>query len=390
MDRKIYLDHAATTYVRKEVLDEMLPYFSEFYGNPSSMHAFGRETRNAINIARQRVAKVLNADEKEIYFTSGGTESDNWAVKGTAYANIQKGKHIITTSIEHHAVLDSCKYLKEHGYDVTFLPVDEYGRVTPEHVLEVIRPDTILISIMTANNEIGTIEPIAEIGKIAREKKIIFHTDAVQAAGHIELDVKALNADLLTIAAHKFYGPKGVGALYIRKGTKIEKYMHGGAQERNKRATTENTPAIVGMGKALELISAEREEENKRLSKLRDMLIHGILDQISDAKLNGHPTDRLPGNANISFTGIEGEALLVSLDIKGIAASSGSACMSGSFDPSYVLLAIGADEDLARSSARFTLGEKTTEEDIAYTVENTVNIVKKLREISPFYKAKEK
>lgn len=390
MEKKIYLDHAATTYVRKDVLDEMLPYFSEFYGNPSSMHAFGRETRNAINIARQRVAKVLNADEKEIYFTSGGTESDNWAIKGAAYANSQKGKHIITTNIEHHAVLDSCKYLKEHGYDVTFLPVDKYGRVTPEQVFEAVRPDTILISIMTANNEIGTIEPIAEIGKIAREKKIIFHTDAVQAAGHLELDVKVLNVDLLTMAAHKFYGPKGVGALYIRKGTKIEKYLHGGAQERNKRATTENTPAIVGMGKALELVSAEREEENMRLSKLRDMLIHGILSQIPDARLNGHPTERLPGNANISFPGIEGEALLVSLDMKGIAASSGSACMSGSFDPSYVLLAIGADEDLARSSARFTLGEKTTEEDIAYTIENTVKIVKKLREISPFYKAKEK
>jgi cysteine desulfurase len=286
--------------------------------------------------------------------------------------------------------MDSCKYLEKNGFEVTYLHVDEYGFVMPEQVRDAIRPDTILITIMTANNEVGTILPIGDIGKVAKEKGIIFHTDAVQAAGHIQLDVNELNVDLLTISAHKFYGPKGIGALYIRKGTKIEKYLHGGAQERNKRATTENTPGIVGLGKALELIDSGSEIENLRLISLRDKMINEILEKVPDAKLNGHPQKRLPGNVNISFQGIEGEALLVSLDYKGIAASSGSACMSGSFDPSYVLLALGVDDELARSSVRFTMGEITTDKEIEYTVQNVVEIVKKLREISPFYKAKEK
>jgi cysteine desulfurase len=385
MDRKIYLDHAATTYVKKEVLNEMMPYFSDIFGNPSSAHAFGREAKNAVNIARSRIASVLNADEKEIYFTSGGTESDNWAIKGIAYAHRDKGRHIITTKIEHHAVMDSCEYLGKNGYEITYLPVDEYGLVTPEQVKEAIRPDTILVSIMTANNEIGTIEPIADIGAVTREKGVLFHTDAVQAAGSIPLDVKQLNADLLSISAHKFYGPRGVGALYIRKGVKIEKFLHGGAQERNKRATTENTPGIVGAGYALELAAEHMQEESGRLVQLRDRLIKAVMADIPHAKLNGHPIKRLPGNANFSFQGIEGEALLVMLDMNGIAGSSGSACMSGSFDPSYVLMATGMKEEQARSSVRLTLGAVNTEADIDYTIDNLKEIVQKLRDISPFY-----
>ncbi len=386
MDRKVYLDYAATTYVKKEVIDEMTPYFGVVFGNPSSLHSFGREARSAVCKARQRVAEALNADEREVYFTSGGTESDNWAIKGVAYANRNKGKHIITTNIEHHAVLDTCRYLEKNGYEVTFLKADRYGLVTPGQVKEAIRDDTILITVMTANNEVGSIMPIREIGKTAREKGVIFHTDAVQAAGHIPLDVKELNADMLTISAHKFYGPKGAGALFIRKGVKIEKYLHGGAQERNRRATTENTPGIAGMGKALELAVEEMPAESARLANLRDKFIKDVMDNIEGVQLNGHPELRLPGNINLSFSGIEGEALLVGLDMKGIAASSGSACMSGSFEPSYVLLALGLNDETARGSVRLTMGASTTEEDMQYTLENLIAIIKKLRDISPFYK----
>ena len=300
-ERQVYFDHAATTPVKREVLDAMMPYFSEAYGNPSSIYALGRKSRKAIEEAREKVAGVLNADPSEIFFTGSGTEADNWAIKGVAYANAKKGKHIITSAIEHHAVLHTCNYLESEGYEVTYLPVDADGLVSPEDVEKAIRPDTILVSIMTANNEIGTIQPIAEIGRITRSKNVLFHTDAVQAVGHMKLDVKELNVDLLSLSAHKFYGPKGVGALYIRKGTKITQYMHGGAQERNRRASTENVPGIVGLGKAIELAHENMETSNKKLITLRDRLINEVLEKIPYVRLNGHREKRLPGNVNFSF-----------------------------------------------------------------------------------------
>jgi len=385
MDKKVYLDHAATTYVKKEVLEEMLPYFTEMYGNPSSIHSFGRDAKRAMDKARERTAAALNAKPAEIFFTGSGSEADNWAIKGVAYANRQKGNHIITTAIEHHAVLHTCQFLEKKGYRVTYLPVDQYGLVTPEQVEAAITDQTILISIMYANNEIGTIEPIPEIGRIARERGIVFHTDAVQAVGNIDIDVEKSCIDLLSLSAHKFYGPKGVGALYVRKGIKMENFIHGGAQERNRRAGTENLPGIVGLGKAIELAYLHYKEHNEHLLFLRDKLINGIKERIPYVRLNGHPTKRLPGNVNFSFEFIEGESLLLSLDMKGIAGSSGSACTSGSLDPSHVLLAIGLSHELAHGSLRLTLGDENSEEDIDYCLEVLPSIVERLRQMSPLF-----
>jgi len=385
MEQRIYLDHAATTYTKPEVLDEMLPYFTSKFGNPSSVHSFGREARKALDLARERVAKAINADPTEVFFTAGGTEADNWAIKGAALANQKKGNHIITTAIEHHAVFHTCNYLERNGFEVTYLPVDSYGLVDPEQVRNAINERTILISVMAANNEIGTIQPIKEIGAIAKEKGILFHTDAVQAIGSIPIDVKDMNIDLLSLSAHKFYGPKGVGALYVRKGAKVQQMIHGGAQEKNRRAGTENLPAIVGLGKAIELATQDIPGRNARIEALRDRLINGILSKVEYTRLNGHPTKRLPGNVNFSFEFIEGEALLLSLDIQGIAGSSGSACTSGSLDPSHVLLAIGLPHEIAHGSLRLSLGDENTEEEIDYVLEVLPKIVQRLREMSPLF-----
>ncbi len=385
MEQRIYLDHAATTYTKPEVLEEMLPYFTEKYGNPSSVHSFGRESRKALDLARDRVAKAINGDSNDIYFTGSGTESDNWAIKGVALANKKKGNHIITSSIEHHAVMHTCNQLEREGFIVTYLPVDKYGLVDAELVREAITDKTILITIMTANNEIGTIQPIKEIGTIAREKKVLFHTDAVQAIGSIPIDVKEMNVDLLSLSAHKFYGPKGVGALYMRKGVKAQQMIHGGAQERNRRGGTENLPAIVGMGKAIELAVTDMPARSERIQSLRDRLIEGIIPSVANTRLNGHPTKRLPGNVNFSFEFIEGEALLLSLDLKGIAGSSGSACTSGSLDPSHVLLGIGLSHEIAHGSLRLTLGDQNTEEEVDYVLEVLPQVVQRLREMSPLF-----
>ncbi|NMA34195.1 MAG: cysteine desulfurase NifS [Clostridiaceae bacterium] len=383
--RSIYFDHAATTHVKREVLEAMLPYFSENYGNPSTVYTIGRTSKKAIEEARETVARIIGAEPREIFFTGSGTEADNWAVKGAAYANMKKGKHIITTSIEHHAVLHACQYLESEGFEVTYLPVDEYGLVTPGQVEAAIRPDTILISIMFANNEIGTIQPIAEIGRIAREKGICFHTDAVQAMGNIKINVSELNVDMLSMSAHKFYGPKGVGALYVRKGVKLTSFMHGGAQERGRRASTENVPGIIGLAKALELADMNMEQHNRKLVALRDRTIEEIEKKIPFVRLNGHREKRLPGNVNFSFEFIEGESLLLMLDLKGIAASSGSACTSGSLDPSHVLLAIGLPHEKAHGSLRITFGDENTDEDVDYLMEVLPEIVRRLREMSPLY-----
>lgn len=385
MGDRIYLDHAATTYTKPEVLEEMLPYFTRQYGNPSSVHSFGRESRKAMDLARERTAKALHANSNEIFFTGSGTEADNWAVKGAALANRKKGNHIITTSIEHHAVLYTCNYLERNGFEVTYLPVDEFGLIDAEQVRNAITDQTILISVMTANNEIGTIQPIKEIGAIAREKGVLFHTDAVQAIGSVPIDVDEMNIDLLSLAAHKFYGPKGVGALYMRKGVKTQQMIHGGAQERNRRAGTENLPAIVGLGKAIELVTLNIPEHNARLEALRSRLITGILSTVENTRLNGHPEKRLPGNVNFCFEFIEGEALLLSLDIKGIAGSSGSACTSGTLDPSHVLLAIGLPHEIAHGSLRLTLGDQNTQEEIDYVLEVLPQVVQRLREMSPLF-----
>jgi len=386
-DRIIYLDHAATTPVRPEVVEAMLPYFNTKFGNPSSIYSLGRDSKKAVEEARETVAKAIGAQPREIFFTGSGTEADNWAIKGTAYANRQKGKHIITTAIEHHAVLHTCQYLESDGFEVTYLPVDSDGLVTPEQVSAAIRPDTILITIMFANNEIGTIQPIAEIGKIAREKGITFHTDAVQAMGNIPINVAEMNIDLLSMSSHKFYGPKGIGALYIRKGVKITSFLHGGAQERGRRASTENVPAIVGLAKALEIATENMESYNKKLIALRDRTIREIEQKIPYIRLNGHREKRLPGNVNFSFEFIEGESLLLMLDMKGIAASSGSACTSGSLDPSHVLLAIGLPHEIAHGSLRITFGDDNTDADVDTLMEVLPVIVQKLREMSPLYEA---
>ena len=382
---RIYLDNAATTRVRPEVAAEVLPIMTETYGNPSSVHAFGREAKKALEKARTQVATAIGAKKEEIFFTAGGSESDNWALKGTAHQLRAKGNHIITTAIEHHAILHTCKALEKEGFTVTYLPVDEYGLVTPEQVEAAITPETILVSIMMANNEIGTIEPIAEIGAVCKKHGVLFHTDAVQAIGHVPVDVKAMNVDMLSMSGHKFYAPKGVGALYVRSGVRLENLIEGGAQERSRRAGTENLPAIVGMGKAIEMITAEQQEENARLTAMRDRLIQGILEKIPDSRLNGHPTRRLPGNVNVSIRFIEGESLLLSLDMVGIAGSSGSACTSGSLDPSHVLLAIGLPHEIAHGSLRLTLGRDNTEQDVDYVLEQLPKIVERLRSMSPLY-----
>ena len=386
-DRFVYFDHAATTPVRKEVLEEMLPYFSDRFGNASTVYSIGRQSKKAVEEARERVAKALNADIREIFFTGSGTEADNWAIKGVAYANRSKGKHIITTSIEHHAVLHTCQYLEKEGFEVTYLPVDKEGLINIEDLKAAIKPDTILITIMFANNEIGTIQPIQEIGKIAKERGIYFHTDAVQAVGNIKIDVNALNIDLLSLSAHKFYGPKGIGALYIRKGVKIAAFMHGGAQERGRRASTENVPAIVGLGKAIEIAHLKIDEYNKHLIELREKAYNEIMDKIPFVRLNGHRNSRLPGNLNFSFEFVEGESLLLMLDMKGICASSGSACTSGSLDPSHVLLAIGLPHEIAHGSLRLTFGEGNTIEDVEYLMSVLPDIVERLRDMSPLYEA---
>jgi len=385
MDKKIYFDHAATTPTRKEVLDEMIPYFTEKYGNPSSVYSIANITKSAIDQARMRVAEAIGANEKEIFFTSGGTESDNWAIKGIAENYHSKGNHIITTKIEHHAVLETCEYLEKKGYEVTYLDVDEYGLIDLEQLKKSIKDTTILISIMFANNEIGTIQPIAEIGAIAREKGIVFHTDAVQAVGQVDINVEDMNIDLLSLSGHKIYGPKGVGALYVRRGIKLRSYIHGGAQEKRRRAGTENVPGIVGLGKAIEIVKSNRDEIVKKQIELRDYLIEKVLKEVPYTKLNGHPTKRLPNNVNFSFRFIEGESLLIMLDMKNICASSGSACTSGSLDPSHVLLAIGLPHEIAHGSLRISLGEKNTKEEIDYLVKSVKEIVSRLRDMSPLY-----
>ncbi|WP_132995761.1 cysteine desulfurase NifS [Sporanaerobacter acetigenes] len=385
MRNYIYMDNAATTPTKKEVLAEMLPYFSEKYGNPSSIYSLGGQSKNAVEKAREQVAIALGAKAKEIYFTSGGSEADNWAIKGIAFANRHKGNHIITSKIEHHAVLHTCEFLERQGFKITYLDVDEYGVVDIEQLKNSITDETILISIMFANNEIGTIQPIKEIGEIAKEKGVYFHTDAVQAIGNIKIDVNELNIDLLSLSAHKFHGPKGVGALYIRQGVKLDNLIEGGAQEKNRRAGTENVPGIVGLGKAIELAYENLDEHNEKLINLRERLIKGIFDNIDDVRLNGHPTNRLPGNTNFCFKYIEGESLLLSLDIEGVAGSSGSACTSGSLDPSHVLLAIGLPHEIAHGSLRLTLGDFNTEEEVDYVVEKLIPIVQRLRDMSPLY-----
>ena len=382
---RIYLDNAATTRVRPEVAAEVLPIMTEVFGNASSVHAFGREGKKALEKARVQVANAIGAKKEEIYFTAGGSEADNWALKGAAAQLKGKGNHIITTQIEHHAILHTCKALEKDGFKVTYLPVDEYGLVTAEQVEAAITPETILVSIMFANNEIGTVEPIKEIGAVCKAHKVLFHTDAVQAIGHVAVDVKDMNIDMLSMSGHKFYAPKGVGALYLRTGVRLQNLIEGGAQERSRRAGTENLPAIAGMGKAIELICEEMEEENARITAMRDRLIAGILEKIPDARLNGHPEKRLPGNVNVSIRFIEGEALLLSLDMAGIAGSSGSACTSGSLDPSHVLLAIGLPHEIAHGSLRLTLGRDNTEKDVDYVLEQLPKIVERLRAMSPLY-----
>ncbi|WP_425807555.1 cysteine desulfurase NifS [Desulfitobacterium sp. Sab5] len=384
--RRVYMDHSATTPVDPEVAQLVMTYYTEKYGNPSSVHSFGQEAKEGLEKAREQVAALIGAQPSEITFTSGGTEADNMAIFGTAEAQKKKGKHIITSAVEHHAVLDSCGYLAKNGYDLTVIPVDEEGFVNPQDIEKAIRPDTILISIMHANNEVGTIQPIAEIGKIAKEKGVIFHVDAVQSLSKVPIDVKTMNIDLLTISSHKIYGPKGVGALYIRKGVRLLPRIHGGGQEKKRRSGTENLPGIVGFGKACELAGERMNAEIERLKVLRDKLLDGIVERIDYVKVNGPRGDkRLANNVNVSILYVEGESLLLSLDMMGIAASSGSACTSGSLDPSHVLLAMGLKHEVAHGSLRFSLGKQNTEEDIDYVLEQLPKIVERLRMMSPLY-----
>jgi len=383
--RTIYMDHSATTFVKPEVVTAMIPFFTEHFGNPSSIYGIARESKKAIDVARVQTAKALGAEPDEIYFTSGGSESDNWAIKGVAFANRKRGNHIITTQIEHHAVLHTCQYLEKEGFEVTYLPVDQYGLVDTAVLEKAITEKTILISIMYANNEIGTIEPISELGAIARKHKVYFHTDAVQAIGSIPIDVKAQNIDLLSLSAHKFYGPKGTGALYIKKGVRIENLIHGGGQERRRRAGTENIAGIVGLGKAIELATADIPGHSAKIRAMRDRLIKGVLSTISHTRLNGHPEKRLAGNFNVSFEFIEGESMLLWLDDEGICASTGSACTSGSLEPSHVLLATGLPVEISHGSLRLSLGDANTEKDVDVVLEVLPKIVTKLRDMSPLY-----
>lgn len=383
--RKIYLDNAATTALSPKVLEAMTPYLTGVYGNPSSVHGFGQEAKRGLDIARAQVALALNCGPGEVIFTGCGTESDNTAILGAAEQYKSKGKHIVTTSVEHHAVLHTCEHLEKQGYEVTYLPVDAFGRVSAQQVKDAIRGDTILTTVMFANNEVGTIMPIPEIAAVCREKGVLFHTDAVQAVGHIPVDVKAMGIDMLSLSAHKFHGPKGVGALYCRKGVRLPSLIMGGAQEKNRRAGTENVAGIVGLGAAIQLACENMAGNATRMTILRDRLMRG-LEEIPEVKLNGHPTERLPNNVNYSIKYIEGESILLMLDMNGIAASSGSACTSGSLDPSHVLLAMGLPHEIAHGSVRLTLGDETIAEDIDYTVETLKRIVERLRAMSPLYK----
>lgn len=385
MKEFVYLDNAATTKVRPEVVEAMLPYFTEIYGNASAVYDFGQKCKQAIEDARETIAASIGTKAANIYFTAGGSESDNWALKGVAEAYGDKGKHIITTKIEHHAILHTCAYLEQHGYEVTYLDVDADGLVSPEALRQAIRPDTILISVMFANNEIGTIEPIAELGQIAHEHGILFHTDAVQAYTQVPIDVEKMHIDLLSASGHKLNGPKGIGFLYIRQGLKLKSFIHGGAQERKRRAGTENVPGIVGLGKAVEIAMETMEERTEKESELRDYLIARIEEEIPFAKLNGHREKRLPNNVNFCFRFIEGESMLIMLDMAGICGSSGSACTSGSLDPSHVLLAIGLPHEIAHGSLRLTFGDENTKEQVDYVVDHLKEIVAKLRAMSPLY-----
>ena len=386
MNKKvIYLDNAATTKTRPEVVEAMLPYFTEKFGNPSSVYGFASQNKEAVTIAREQIAKALNAPTQDIYFTAGGSEADNWALKAAAEAYRDKGNHIITTKIEHHAILHTCEYLEKNGCEVTYLDVDENGVVNLEQLKKAIKPTTILISVMYANNEIGTLQPIKEIGQIAKEHGVLFHTDAVQAFGQLPIDVAAENIDMLSASGHKLNGPKGIGFLYIKKGLKLRSLIHGGGQERKRRAGTENVPGIVGFGKAVELAVAGMDEKIKKETELRDYLIDRVLAEIPYVRLNGHRTLRLPNNANFSFQFIEGESLLIMLDMKGICASSGSACTSGSLDPSHVMIAIGLPHEIAHGSLRLTLSEETTKEEIDFTIDQLKAIVQNLRNMSPLY-----
>jgi cysteine desulfurase len=383
--KMVYMDHSATTATDPDVVKAMLPWFSLMYGNPSSLYKIALESKAAIDDARKKVASALGAEPEEIYFTSGGTESDNWALVGVAFANRKKGDHIITSAIEHHAVLHICKYLEKQGFKVTYLPVDKDGRIQIDDLRAAITDRTILVSVMFANNEIGTIQPVKEIGSVCRERGVLFHTDAVQAVGNLSIDVAEMKIDLLSLSAHKFYGPKGVGALYIRKGVRVDSYMHGGAQERRKRAGTENVPGIVGLGVAIEKAAQNIDNNVSRIRSLRDKLLDKILDEIPNTRLNGDRNDRLPGNINISFQFIEGESLLLLLDNAGIAASTGSACSSGSLEPSHVLLATGLPAEIAHGSLRLTLGLENTDEDVSYVFSEIKKAVERLRVMSPLY-----
>jgi cysteine desulfurase len=389
MSRFVYADNAATTAVSKPVLDAMIPYFIENYGNPSSIYSIGRDAREAIDTARQKVADAIGAEAQEIYFTSGGSEADNWAIRGTAIANVKKGKHLITSRFEHHAVLHTMKALEKEGFEVTYLEVNANGVIKPEDLAAAIRPDTTLVTIMYANNEIGTIQPIPELAKICHDRGVTFHTDAVQAIGHVAINVKDQGIDLLSLSAHKFHGPKGVGVLYIRKGLRFPNLIEGGAQERNRRAGTENVPGIVGLATAIELATTDIAEKGEKVKALRDRLIDGIL-KLPCTRLNGDRINRLPGNVNISVEGIEGESLLLMLDMNGICASSGSACTSGSLDPSHVLLALGLRHEVAHGSLRLTIDENTTQEDIYYILEVLPTIVDRLRAMSPVWEQLQK
>jgi cysteine desulfurase len=388
MKKLVYMDHAATTPVKPDVIEAMLPYFSEKFGNPSSLYALARDSKEAVEHARAQVAAAIGASPDEIFFTAGGSESDNWAIKGTAFANRKKGDHIITSAIEHHAVLHTCEYLEKQGFSVTYLPVDRYGLVDPADVEAAITERTILVTVMAANNEIGTLQPIREIGRIARAHGVPFHTDAVQAVGAVKIDVKADNIDMLSLSGHKFYGPKGIGALYVRKGTRLDSLVHGGGQERQRRAGTENLPGIVGLGKAIEMATADIEGHAAHIAAMRDRLRDGILAAIPDTILNGHPTERLPNNLNVSFRYIEGESVLLMLDAHGICASTGSACSSASLEPSHVLLAIGLPHETAHGSLRLTLGDLTTDEDVDHVLEVLPKVVERLRSMSPLYAAR--
>ncbi len=385
MNRLVYADHSATTAVRPEVLEAMLPFLKEQYGNPSSLYQIAQESKIALEKARAQLARAIGAKEREIFFTGSGTEADNWAIKGVAEAMRHRGRHIITSSVEHHAVLHTCEYLEKHGFSVTYLPVDAEGTVSPKDLEAAIRPDTILVSVMMANNEIGTINPVQELGAVCRRHQVLFHVDAVQALGTLPIDVEAQQIDLLSVSAHKLYGPKGVGALYVRKGVKLPPFIHGGAQESGRRAGTENVAGIVGFGRAVELAVAEMDERNAQLRAMRDRLIDTILEKVPFSRLNGARYNRLPGHASFSFSFIEGESMLLLLDMKGVCASSGSACTSGSLDPSHVLLAIGLPHETAHGSLRLTLGRENTMEDVEYIAQVLPPIVQKLREMSPLY-----